>query len=73
MILVQIHEHLKVNSWFSTVYIFQTESANKWIGCYEYVYMYEKLLYCSHVWMALGKISCELTGSPSFFKVFEFN
>ena len=36
-------------------------------------YMYEKLLYCLHVWMATGKISCKLTGSPSFNKVFELN
>ena len=36
------------------------------------VYMYEQLLYCSHDWMAPGKISCELTGSPSLNKVFEF-
>ena len=28
-------------------------------------YMYEKLLYCAHVWMAPGKISCKLTVSPS--------
>jgi len=32
--------------------------------------MYEKLLYCSHVWMTPGKISCELTGSPSLNKFF---
>ena len=38
-----------------------------------FVYMYENLLYCSHVWMAPGKISCELTGSPSLNKVFELN
>ena len=38
-----------------------------------FVYMYEKLLYCSHVWMAPGKISCNLTGSPSLNKVFELN
>ena len=37
------------------------------------VYMYEKMLYCSHVWMAPGKISCKLTGSPSLNKVFELN
>ena len=29
-----------------------------------FVYMYEQWLYCSHVWMATGKISCKLTGSP---------
>jgi len=39
----------------------------------ETVYMYEELLYCSHVWMAPGKISCELTASPSLYKVFELN
>jgi len=38
-----------------------------------FVYMYEKLLYCSHVWMAPGKRSCKLTGSPSLNKVFELN
>ena len=38
-----------------------------------FVYMYEKLLYCSHVWMAPGKISCKLTGSPSLNKAFELN
>ena len=32
--------------------------------CY-FVYMYEQLLYCSHVWMVPAKIICELTGSPS--------
>ena len=31
----------------------------------ELVYMYEQLLCCSHIWMATGKISCKLTGSPS--------
>ena len=35
-----------------------------------FVYMYEQLLYCSHVWMTSGKISCKLTGSPSLNKVF---
>ena len=35
------------------------------------VYMYEHMLYCSHVWMAPGKISCKLTGSPSLYTVFE--
>ena len=40
--------------------------------CY-FVYMYEQLLYCSHVWMVPAKIICELTGSPSLNKVFEFN
>jgi len=38
-----------------------------------FVYMYEHLLYYSHVWMAPGEISCELTGSPSLNKVFELN
>ena len=34
--------------------------------CFVYIQcMYEKMLYCSHVWMAPGKISCKLTGSPS--------
>ena len=28
---------------------------------------------CLHVWMAPGKISCKLTGSPSLNKVFELN
>ena len=28
---------------------------------------------CLHVWMAPGKISCELTGSPLLNKVFELN
>ena len=37
------------------------------------VYMYENLLYCSHVWMATGKISCKLNGSLSLNKVFELN
>jgi len=37
-----------------------------------FVYMYENMLYCSHVWMAPGKIS-KLTGSPSLNKVFELN
>ena len=31
------------------------------------------MLYCSHVWMTPGKISCELTGSPSLNEVFELN
>jgi len=35
--------------------------------------MYEQLLYCSHVWMAPGKISSKLTGSSSLNKVFELN
>jgi len=35
--------------------------------------MYDKLLYCSHVWNAPEKISCKLTGSPSLNKVFELN
>jgi len=35
--------------------------------------MYEFILYCSHVWMAPGKISCKLTGPPSLNKVFELN
>ena len=38
-----------------------------------FVYMYEQVLYCSHVQMAPGKISCKLTGSPSLNKVFELN
>ena len=38
-----------------------------------FVYMYEKMLYCLHVWMAPGKISCKLTVSPSLNKVFELN
>ena len=38
-----------------------------------FVYMYEKLLYCSHVWIAPGKIYCELTGLLSLNKVFELN
>jgi len=42
-------------------------------ACVVFVYMYEQLLYCLHVWMAPGKISCELTGSPSLSKVFELN
>ena len=33
-----------------------------------FIYMYEQLLYCSHVWMAPGKISYKLTGSPSLIK-----
>ena len=37
------------------------------------LHLYETLMYCSHVWMAPGKISCELTGSPSLNKVFELN
>ena len=32
-----------------------------------------KWLYCSHVWMAPGKISCKLTGSSFLNKVFELN
>ena len=44
-----------------------------YIYIYIYIYVYENLLYCSHVWMAPGKISCELTGSPSLNKGFELN
>jgi len=32
-----------------------------------------KVIYCRYVWMAPGKISCKLTGSPSVNKVFELN
>jgi len=32
-----------------------------------------KCCICLHVWMAQGKISCKLTGSPSLNKVFELN
>jgi len=35
------------------------------------VYLYERMLYCLHVWMAPGKLSCILNGSPSLNKVFE--
>ena len=28
------------------------------MSVYCFVYMYEKWLYCSHVWMGSGKISC---------------
>ena len=38
-----------------------------------FVYMYETLLYCLHVWMVPGKISCKLTGSTSLNKVSELN
>ena len=38
-----------------------------------FVYMYEKMVYCSHVWMAPGEISCKLTGSLCLNKVFELN
>ena len=31
------------------------------------------MLYWSHVWIAPGKISCKLTGSPSLNKVLELN
>jgi len=36
-----------------------------------FLYMYEKMLKCSHVLDALGKISCKLTVSPSLNKVFD--
>ena len=32
-----------------------------------------KCCICLHVWMAIGKINCKLTGSPSLSKVFELN
>jgi len=38
-----------------------------------FVYMYAILLYCSHVCMAPGKISCKLTGASSLNKVSELN
>ena len=38
-----------------------------------FIYMYETLLCCSHVWMAPGKISCKLTWSTSLNKVSELN
>jgi len=35
-----------------------------------FVYMYEQCCICLHVWVAPGKISCELTGSPYLNKVY---
>ena len=41
---------------------------------YESVYIYmNNCCICFHVWMAPGKISFKLTGSPSLNKVFELN
>ena len=40
----------------------------RWTGVVLYICMNN----CLHVWMATGKISCKLTGSPSLNKVFNW-
>ena len=54
-------------------YVFVYESCVCPMNLCCFVYLSVKMLYRSHVWMAPGKISFRLTGSPSLNKVFELN
>ena len=71
--VMNVHVCIYIVQVFIDMFLYERVSCVCLMNLCCFVYMYEILLYCSHVWMAPGKISCELTGSPSLNKVFELN